>query len=400
MSDQSSFLPYGRHRIEDEDIAAVVAALRSSFLTSGPEVLRFEEALALATGARFAVAVSSGTAALHLAYLALDLKPGDAAIVPAVTFVATANAARLCGAEVEFSDVDPETGLMTVDQAQAALTRARKRGLTPRLLVPVHLGGQTGESAALADFAASAGLSLIEDACHSLGGTHADGAVVGSCSHALAACFSFHAVKTIAMGEGGAITTSDEALVRRLRRLRDHGLEREPGRISSANREQGWSYEMQELGLNARASDIVCALGRSQLSRLTQLICERENLADLYDRLLAPLAPRICPVPRTGGRSGWHLYRVLADFKALGITRQDLMASLRQQGIGSQIHYIPVTQQPYYMGQCDPCHFAGSQAYFERCLTLPLFSGLTAANVKRVVKVLAEVCEISLTCVF
>lgn len=384
MSGNTFFLPYGRHKVDDCDVEAVITALRSSYLTGGPEVILFEEALARATGAPFAIAVSSGTTALHLAYMAHELKADDAVIVPAITFVATANAAKLCGAEVEFADVAPETGLMSPEHAQAAIDRAKQRGLTPRLLVPVHLGGQAENPQTLAEVASSAGLAVIEDACHSLGGRHGDGTPVGSGRRAAAACFSFHAVKTIAMGEGGAVTTADPRLARAIRRLRDHGLERSPENMSETSRENGWPYEMQQLGLNARASDIACALGRSQIGRLGDLISERERLARLYDRHLSDLRPHLQPVPRSPGLSGWHLYRVLIDFKSMKKSRPTVIQKLRELGIGTQVHYIPVVLQPYYQQQCDLRHFPGAMAHYEQCLTLPLFSGLTEDDIRRV----------------
>lgn len=390
------FLPYGRHRIEDDDIAGVERALRSGALTGGPAVADFERALARATGSPYAVACSSGTAALHLAALALELGPGDAAVVPSLTFLATANALRYVGADVVFADVDADTGLLTPATLDSALARAG-RDRRVRAVFPVHLAGQCADMAGLGALARGRGLKVVEDACHALGGTCA-GQPVGACGHSDMAAFSFHPVKTVAMGEGGAITTKDAALARRLSELRSHGMVRDPARFDI--RDQGfgpdgepnpWYYEMPEPGFNYRASDIHCALGSSQLAKLDRFVAERRRIVDWYAEALAPLAPLVTPLPRVPwGEPAWHLKAVLIDFRAAGTPRGQVMRALAARGIGSQVHYLPVHRQPYYRRLYGELNLPGADAYYERTLSLPLYVGLTHEDVDRVVAALAE----------
>lgn len=391
----TGFLPYGRQTIEDDDLAAVAAALKGDMLTTGPTVDAFERAFARTTGAAHAVVCSSGTAALHLAALALDLKPGEAAIVPSVTFVATANAARYVGADVLFADVDPETGLMGPQHLEAALARAG--AATPRVVLPVHLNGQPCDMAGIAAVARRHGLAVVEDACHALGGRVANHQV-GDGHFSTMAMFSLHPVKAIAMGEGGVLTTNDAAITATLRRQRNHGLVREPADFvngamafdadGSAN---PWYYELHEPGFNYRASDIHCALGLSQLAKLDRFLARRRTVAALYDRLLTPLAPLLRPVPRvTWGESGWHLYPVLIDFTAAGTTRARLMKALAAQAIGSQVHYIPVHRQPAYRDLAGDLDLPGADAYYARCLSLPFYPAMTDGDAERVAAALAR----------
>ncbi|MGB0683990.1 MAG: UDP-4-amino-4,6-dideoxy-N-acetyl-beta-L-altrosamine transaminase [Magnetovibrionaceae bacterium] len=394
------FLPYGRQNISDDDIQAVVDVLKSDHLTTGPAIERFEAALCDATDAPFAVACSSGTAALHLGVLALGLGPGDIGIVPAVTFTATANCLRFAGAEVRFADVEPDTGLVSPETIKACLDQCKADGTRDRVkaIFTVHLAGQTADMNTIADLAAAEDLILIEDACHALGGAWQersdDWAKVGSCKRSALAAFSFHPVKTIAMGEGGAVTTRDEALADRMRLLRSHGITRDenlfvgfPDGDGGTGRGDPWHYEMLDLGFNYRASDLHCALGASQLARLGEFVESRRRLADLYDDQLAVLAPTVVPIARSAAvQPAWHLYAVLIDFEAVGRTKRELMAHLRTAGIGSQVHYIPVPWQPYYQG-CTPARdYPGAKRYYERELSLPLFFGMADNDVKRVVQ--------------
>lgn len=384
-------LPYGRHSLDEDDIAAVVRVLREAPLTTGPAVERFEAALARAVGASEAVACSSGTAALHLAAMGLDVGPGDVAVVPALTFTATAACARLAGAGVVIADVDPDTGLMGPEHLAAALARARRLG-RPRLALPVHLNGQAADMPALAEVAAAAEVTLIEDACHALG-TLAGNDRIGACRHSAMAAFSFHPVKTVAMGEGGAVTTNDAALAQRLRRLRSHGITRAPedflhpeAALAPDGRPHPWYYEVQEIGFNYRASDIHCALGLSQLGKLERFVARRRHLARLYDEALAPLAPVVRPVARLPGcQAAWHLYVVLIDFEAAGTSRDAVMRRLAEDGIGSQVHYVPLHLHPAYGRHHDGAPLPGADAYYRRCLSLPLFPAMADDDVARVV---------------
>jgi UDP-4-amino-4,6-dideoxy-N-acetyl-beta-L-altrosamine transaminase len=388
-----SFLPYGRQSIGDDDVAAMAAALRDDFLTTGPRVDEFERAFAAAAGAQHAVACNSGTAALHLAVLGLGLAPGDAAVVPTMTFLATANVVRMCGAEVVFADVDPGTGLMTPETFRAALVRAEKSGLKPRMALPVHLNGQLCDMPGLAEVARKAGIALVEDACHALGVSR-----VGATEHSAAACFSTHPVKAIATGEGGVVTTADAALARRMRELRSHGMVRDAARLK--HRDLGfdgdaanpWYYEMHEIGWNYRMPDLLCALGLSQLRKLAQFFGRRQDIAALYDRLLAPLAPAVRAIPHGTAPHGWHLYAVLVDFAALGITRRRFMEALRGEGIGTQVHYIPVHRQPYYRERYGDLDLPGAEAYYARCLSIPLYPGMTDADAERVAAAIGRLC--------
>lgn len=379
-----AFLPYGRQDIDAADIAAVTEALRSDFLTTGPRVEAFEAAFASAVGAPHAVACANGTAGLHLAMLALGIGPGDWVIAPSVTFLATANCARFVGAEVVFADVDPESGLMT----PAALEEALQRAPGPvRAVLPVHLRGDSADLPGLSRVAHGAGAVLVEDAPHALGSEVDFGEGlerIGNGRWSAAATFSFHPVKTIATGEGGMVVTADEALAARLRRLRSHGMER----IAGAD---PWLYEMREPGFNYRLPDILCALGQSQLKRLPAFAARRRELAQRYALRLAALAPHVrLAVTPPWSRPVLHLLTVLIDFQGLNRPRRQVVEALAAEGIGSQVHYIPVHAQPYYVGRYGPLDLPGAAAWYRRCLSLPLFPAMDDLDVDRVALSLAR----------
>lgn len=384
------FLPYGRQTIDDDDIAAVSSSLAGDFLTTGPTVAAFEGAFAAATGAKYAVACNSGTAALHLAVLALDLGPGDVAIVSTLTFLATANVVRMCGAEVVFADVDADTGLMTPETLREALERVPK-GKTAKVALPVHLNGRFCDMLGLARVAKDAGLLLIEDACHALGAKNA-----GATPYSAMACFSTHPVKAIATGEGGLITTNDPELAARMKRLRSHGMVREPDDFENSelafdgNVPNPWYYEMQEVGWNYRMPDPLCALGISQLKKLERFYKRRQEIAALYDSLMMPLAPHIRPVAHTDAAHGYHLFALLIDFPALGLTRRQAMDQLRQAGVGTQVHYLPVHRQPYYSKRYGNLSLPGADGYYARCLSIPFFPLMTDDDVYHVVSSLSN----------
>lgn len=401
------FLPYGRQRIDEEDVAKVSEVLRGDWLTQGPVVGDFEKALAERVGARFAAACCSGTAALHLAALALGLGRGDAVVVPSLTFLATANAMRLTGAEVVFADVDPRSGLMRAVDLEEATARAQTAfgngAARVKAVAPVHLNGQCEDMETIGELARSKGLGIVEDACHAIGATYrsrgGEERRIGGCQDSDLAIFSFHPVKTIAMGEGGAATTNDDALHRSLLRFRNHGMVREADDFQNENlafdrkgAANPWYYEMPEIGLNYRASDIHCALGLSQLTKLHKFVAERRRLAERYDILFAPFGDRIRPVKRAAGcNPAWHLYPVHVDFAAFGVERAEVMHGLRKRGIGSQVHYLPLHQQPYYRYRYGEMRLPGAEAYYERTLSLPLFCGLEDGDVDRVVDGLVAV---------
>lgn len=388
-------LPYGRQAVDDDDIAAVTAVLRGDFLTTGPVVASFEAALSKRVEVNFAVTCSSGTAALHLAAMALELGPDDTVIVPTLTFLATANAARYVGAEVAFADVDPETGLMTPETFAAARVGVEADGGRVSAVFPVHLNGQCADMKSLRE--AAPDLGIVEDACHVLGGTYGN-APVGNCQFSDMAVFSFHPVKAVAMGEGGAITTNDPEYCERLRRGRNHGMVRDADTFESdtlgfdnGGTPNPWYYEMPAPGFNYRASDIHCALGLSQMAKLDRFLAAREARVARYDSRLSGLAPLVRPVGRvSGGHPAWHLYAVHIDFVAAGLQRGTLMKRLRDRGVGTQVHYLPVHLQPYYRKRYGDLSLPGAQAYYDSVLSLPLFATMADADVERVVDVLGD----------
>ena len=379
-------LPYGRQTIEDDDIAAVAEALKADFLTTGPTVEAFEVAFAETVGARHAVACSNGTAALHLAMMALDVKPSEVVIAPSITFLATANCARYVGADVVFADVDPDTGLMTPETLAQAIARVGKRRL--RAVLPVHLRGDACDLPGLEALARDAGAVLVEDAPHALGTTMTFGntsEIVGDVRHSAMATFSFHPVKTIATGEGGMITTNDPAIAARLKVLRSHGMVRPEGC-------DPWWYEMPEPGFNYRLPDILCALGLSQLKKLPRFAARRRALGAAYAEALAPLAP----VVRIADQPAWsdpvlHLMVALIDFEAAGKSRRDVVEALKARGVGTQVHYIPVHRQPYYRRLYGELNLPGAEAWYARCLSLPLYPGMEDGDVAMVAAALKDV---------
>jgi UDP-4-amino-4,6-dideoxy-N-acetyl-beta-L-altrosamine transaminase len=377
------FLPYGRQSIDEDDIAAVANALRGDYLTTGPTVAAFEKSLAQETGASQAVACSNGTTALHLAAMAMEIGPGDAVIVPSLTFLATANAVRYSGAEVIFADVDPNTGMMGVKEAQEALARA---GGKAKALFAVHLGGHACDLKGLKNFADQHGLRFLADAAHGLGGVY-NGKPVGACEFEEFSTFSFHPVKAIATAEGGAITTNNAKLAEKMRILRSHGMER--------REDLGpWIYEMRELGYNYRLTDVQCALGLSQLRKLADFILRRKELAEYYDSLLNSLNSVVqIPMRSPNSQSAWHLYSVRIDFDGLGIARAEVMNALKDKGIGSQVHYIPVHSQPYYRARYGDLKLPGAEAYYAKTLSLPLFPAMEEEDVERVLNILREILE-------
>ncbi|MBP2307337.1 UDP-4-amino-4,6-dideoxy-N-acetyl-beta-L-altrosamine transaminase [Azospirillum melinis] len=403
------FLPYGRQSVDEEDIAAVAAVLRGDWLTQGPTVSAFERALAARVGAADAVACANGTAALRLAYAALGIGPGDAVVVPSNTFLATASAARHAGAEVAFADVDPDSGLMGVAEAEAAIARASRAGWRVRALAPVHYAGQTAPMDGLAALAQAEGLALVEDACHAIGTACSSGGLevpVGAGRPEVEAgsltVFSFHPVKTIAAGEGGALTGSDPALMARVRRLCNHGMMRTPdpgegfadpgAALDAEGNVNPWYYEMAEPGFNHRLSDIHAALVLSQLGRLDRFIERRARLMALYAERLAPLAPLVRPPALVPGcRPAWHLCAARIDFAAAGRTRSAVMVALRALGVGTQVHYIPVHRQPYWRRRYGDLALPGAMSHYVQTLSLPLFPAMADGDVDRVAAALERV---------
>lgn len=391
----SAFLPYGRQSIDGQDVASVERALRAELLTTGPTVEEYEEELCRKLQVKNVVACSSGTAALHLSAMALKLGPGDSVVVPTLTFLATANAVRYMGAEVIFADVDAQTGLLGPQQFEDALKRARAGNVAA--VFPVHLNGQPVDMVEIRAIADKCEIRVVEDACHALGGLH-QGMPIGNCANSVMACFSTHPVKAIATGEGGFVTANDPNLANAMRRYRSHGVVRNQNEMKNpemAFSPEGdlnpWYYEMHELGWNYRLSDINCALGLSQLSKLSQFIERRRELARLYDELLQPLNALVRPlVGVPWGESARHLYVIHIDFAEAGIGRAKLVKALRDKGIGVQVHYLPVHLQPYYRDRYGSITLPGADSYYRNVLSLPLYAAMTNADVIYVIDMLEK----------
>lgn len=377
-------IPYGRQDLSAADIEAVVAVLRSDWLTQGPAVPRFEATLAARGGAAHAVAANSGTSALMLAYAALGIGPGTRVWTSPNTFVATANAAALAGADVDFIDIDPVTLNLCPERLAARLAVAERSGTLPDLVVPVHFAGRPCPMAACARLAARYGFRLVEDAAHALGAVGEDGPV-GNGRHAAAVVYSFHPVKIVTTGEGGAVLCNDAALAQRLGELRSHGITRDPARMTAAS-EGDWYYEQTGPGWNFRMTDLQAALGASQLDRLDVFLARRRALAARYhDRLAGLPLERPLPDPR----SAWHLYVVrLAD----AATRRRAFDALRAAGIGVNVHYRPVYLNPWWRARgFAPGHCPEAERYYAGALSLPLYPGLDDAQQEGIVARLAQV---------
>lgn len=393
------FLPYGKQTITEADLLAVREALLAPMLTTGPKVAEFEAGFATCTGAAEAVACANGTAALHIAAIALGLGPDDVVLAPTMSFLASANGPHYTGARIVFMDCDPATGLVTRETFLEALERAGGRASAA---VIVHLNGEYADMAGIAAEARPRGIRLIEDACHAIGTRFAhEGAMaeVGSCVHSDMACFSLHPVKTITMGEGGVVTTNDPELARKMRLARSHGLERDASRFTNRDlafdeggQANPWYYEMAEPGYNYRATDFQCALGLSQLAQLPQFIERRKALKARYDRLFDGFDARVAVVPtRQDCDPCRHLYPALIDFEAAGKSRAEVAKALHARGVGTQVHYIPIHRQPYYRAMAPGLALPGADAYYARALSLPLYPLMADTDADRVVAALREV---------
>jgi UDP-4-amino-4,6-dideoxy-N-acetyl-beta-L-altrosamine transaminase len=379
-------IPYGKQSISDEDIRAVVEVLKSDFLTQGPVIDRFEAAVAEACGAKYAVAVANGTASLHVACLAARVGPGDLVWTSPVTFVASANCARYCGADVDFVDIDPATFNLSLSALEEKLAAAKHAGRLPKMLVPVHLGGQSCDMEAIRRLTRPHGILILEDAAHAFGGSHR-GKAVGACEFSDMASFSFHPVKIVTTCEGGVVTTNSDELNQRLRMLRTHGITRDE-KLMRGDSDGGWYYQMLELGFNYRISDVHAALGLSQMSRLQEFVRRRNQLAARYREKLAGL-PLKLQAPQPDTVSAYHLALIKLDLAAIGRSHREVYDRMRASGIGVNLHYIPVHLQPYYAdlgfrrGQ-----FPQAEAYYDGAMTLPLHYGLTDEEQDRVVEAL------------
>jgi UDP-4-amino-4,6-dideoxy-N-acetyl-beta-L-altrosamine transaminase len=368
-------IPYGRQSISEADIEAVTEVLRSDFLTQGPVVPAFEEAVAKLCGAQFGIAANSATSALHLACMALGVGPGDRVWTSPITFVASANAALYCGAEVDFVDIDERTYNISPELLEAKLKQAADAGNLPKVIIPVHLAGQSCDMAAIHAAASRYGVRIIEDASHAIGGSYR-ARPVGSCEYSDIAVFSFHPVKIVTTGEGGMAMTNDPHLAELMQTDRTHGITRDPAKLQ--HRDVGpWYYEQQRLGFNYRMTDIAAALGLSQLTRIEEFLARRREIAAAYDAAFADL-PIIRPWQAPETESAWHLYIVRIDRRRVRRTHREVFDALRSDGIGVNLHYIPVYRQPYYrelgfgQGYCP-----NAEAYYAEAISIPMFPALT-----------------------
>ena len=398
-------LPYGKQLIGDDDVAAVTAQLRDDWLTQGPTVARFEAALCEITGAKHAVAVSSGTAALHLACLAAGVGPGEVGITATNTFVASANGIRYCGGRPRIVDVDADTGLISLGALEAVMGELAAAGTRPRVIIPVDFSGATADLVSVQSIARSCGAVVIEDAAHSLGAEYKHGGRTyraASCTHTAMAILSFHPVKHLTTAEGGAITTNDDALFAALLELRSHGITRDPAKLT---RNDGpWYQEQQSLGYNYRLTDLQCALGISQARKFPAFVARRRQIAAMYDAAFAsaPFTSWIAPlrVP-VGVSSAYHLYvvRLVArqgeSLEGVAARRKAAYLQLREKGILPQVHYVPVHMHPDYQPWVEGQHFPGADAYYASCLSLPMYPALTDDDVARVIATLSDLRELA-----
>ena len=380
---------YGKQDINEADIQAVEAVLRSDFLTQGPAIERFEQRVAAYCGVKYAVAVCNATSALHIACLAAGLGRGDLLWTSPITFVASANCARYCGADVDFVDIDENTYNISVPALEQKLQAAKRQGRLPKIVVPVHMAGQSCDMRAIEKLSEEYGFTLLEDASHCIGADYAD-TKVGSCAYSDMAVLSFHPVKIITTGEGGMVLTNDAALYEQLCLYRSHGITRDPKHMTKES-DGDWYYQQVALGFNYRMTDIQATLGASQMDRLDEFVARRRALAARYNELLQDL-PLRAPFVLEEAQPSWHLYIVRIDFDRVRKTKQQIFVEMRARGIALNLHYIPVHTQPYYEAlgfHAEDCPAAVE--YYREALTLPLYPCMTDAEQEMVAQALREV---------
>ena len=376
-----SNIPYGKQDITEEDIDAVVSVLRSNYITQGPEVPRFEQKICKYTGSKYAIAVNSCTSALHIACVALGLGKGDILWTSPITFVASANCALYCGASVDFVDVDPDTALMSVDDLELKLKHAEKLNKLPKIVIPVHFSGQPCDMRKIHLLGKKYGFYIIEDAAHAIGATY-ENEPVGSCKYSDITVFSFHPVKIITTGEGGSAVTNSELLAKKMSLLRSHGITKEQNEINLKLRSP-WSYEQLELGYNYRLSDINAVLGSSQLNKINQYIQRRTEIAEWYDKKFDSAG--IDKLKQLDNRkSSHHLYVI----KVPKNKREYVYTSLKKEGIGVNVHYIPLYKQPFYNMQKT---LTGAEKYYSSCITIPIYPSMSMKDLESVYSIVKSI---------
>jgi UDP-4-amino-4,6-dideoxy-N-acetyl-beta-L-altrosamine transaminase len=381
-------IPYGRQEITQADIDAVVHVLQSDFLTQGPMVPRFENTVAHHVGARHAVAVNSATSALHLACLALGLRPGDWLWTSPITFVASANCALYCGAQVDFVDIDPQTYNMSVERLAEKLAIAEKIGKLPKIVVPVHMCGQPCDMAGIHALSRKYGFRIVEDASHAIGSKY-KGEPIGNGRYSDITVFSFHPVKIITTGEGGLAVANDAQIAERMALLRSHGITRDPTRMTHEP-DGGWYYQQIDLGFNYRMTEMQAALGLSQMARIEEYVASRHALARDYETKLAEL-PVTTPWQHPDGYSGLHLYVIRLQLARIDKSHREVFDTLRESGIGVNLHYIPVHRQPYYQRLgFNLGDYPESERYYAEAISLPMYSALTRRQQDTVVVALGQ----------
>lgn len=383
------FIPYGRQNISQADVDSVVQVLKSDFLTQGPQVPLFENTVAKFVGAKYALAMNSATSALHVACLALGLKKGDVLWTSPITFVASANCALYCDAEVDFVDIDPDTYNLSVDALKTKLEIAKQQNKLPKIVVPVHLCGQPCDMEKIHALSKEYGFHIIEDASHAIGGKYKD-QYIGSNQYSDITIFSFHPVKIITTAEGGMALTNNEELAKKMDLFRSHGVTRNPELMTKPS-EGPWYYQQVELGYNYRMTELQAALGVTQLARLVTFVAKRHEIATKYNELLKDL-PLIVPYQLPDTYSGLHLYVIRLKQKDLSKDRKEIFEALREKGIGVNVHYIPVHTQPYYeklgFKQGD---FPEAEAYYEAAISLPMFPDLNDEQIQYIYQTLKDV---------
>jgi len=385
-------IPYGRQDITDQDINRVVEVLRSDFLTQGPAVPKFEEAVKMYVGANHAVAVNSATSALHIACLALGLGPGDWLWTSPNTFVASANCARYCGAQVDFVDIDPQTYNLSTNALEAKLQQAERDGCLPKIVIPVHFAGQPCDMPAIHALGERYGFKTIEDASHAIGASYKD-IKVGSCTHSDITIFSFHPVKIITSGEGGMALTNDLNLAERLTRLRSHGITSDPDFMRARPAIEIWNYQQIELGFNYRMTDIHAALGVSQMERLGAFVERRHELAAMYNQSFTSM-PLVSPWQHPDTFSSYHLYPIRIRERDCGKTQRQVYDALWQNNIQVNLHYIPVHRQPYYEARGFRLgEFPEAERFHQEAISLPMYAAMTNDQQTEVIEVMREILD-------